>query len=703
MIARAAVVAAALAVASGAALAQQVGGRAFEDRDADGIADAGEPGLSGVAVELLGTRDAGGAFDQTATTAPDGAYSLAPGAGCYLLAPQDPVGWRLTTARADRSPEGAPGYTFPVGRPRVGKLDGALDRLRAGSLRYTSMGDSIAWNWNVCGYPESFWYSKQVRARLACAAPGAAVTLDSAAVKGEHTDDLLVDDIADLNNVFRVLEVRPELVTISMIGNDLLGVDAGNNPTQADTNRAVVEVLDARANLQEAVSAMIAEIDDLDVSLNTLYDNLTYRCYDGVRTTSFHRNWLPIINHSLRELAWGQARRVSVNEVAAEFAQEDQNSACTGFDRQICRDLFGLDNIHPNNDGYTQIREKVWEGIGGVQLGPKDPLARASQTADFGFLRRVRRLTPIAWETRNGAAVETPEAAFDLDDGGAAARIDLGVGSEEFRLAGFPDWFDEVAIVKVIAGVRYRTSGTFADDLYRVEASTTGTFRPPAGHAYTPTDWNYYTPLVGGGGPNAPAENADYPEAKLLVRPQVAAYREVSSTLTKNPILPTGGGEYVWPPLTHQDLAAATIRVAAAPVGTAQGIGGRVELDGAWLDVYGWERPRPVEAANLRAARLADGSLELTFDAVPGAARHNAYFGALAAVRGGDYDHGAGARCAAPTTDAGGGRRRMAFAAAEQPAGNVYVLVTGHVDDVESPAGFSTSGVEIDRSQSICR
>ena len=35
--------------------------------------------------------------------------------------------------------------------------------------------------------------------------------------------------------------------------------------------------------------------------------------------------------------------------------------------------------------------------------------------------------------------------------------------------------------------------------------------------------------------------------------------------------------------------------------------------------------------------------------------------------------------------------------------GSLYFLVTAHVDDVESPSGFSTGGAEIDRSQSVCR
>src|SRR5262249_10265843 len=161
------------------------------------------------------------------------------------------------------------------------------------------------------------------------------------------------------------------------------------------------------------------------------------------------------------------------------------------------------------------------------------------------------------------ASVQAPTAAESDGDGGATARISLGIGAEEFRLSGFPDWYDEIQIVRAIAGVRYRTTGTVTDDVYRMEASVTGQFRPPPGFLYNTTSWKWYTPIVGGGGPNAAVENPDLPAEKLLVRPNVATLREVTATLTKNPVLPPGSGEYQWPALTHEDLAT-TIRVASA-------------------------------------------------------------------------------------------------------------------------------------------
>jgi len=702
-------------MAAAPSFAQSVSGQAFEDRDGNGIQDVGEPAIAGVEVRLAGRPDAGGAVDTTLPTGLDGSFAFSPGSGCYLLMPADPDGWRLSPGRFDGFPSSTPGYTYPVGQPRFHKMDHGIPNLMSGAFRITAMGDSIARNFNVCSFPPAFWYTTQVRSRMACAVPTATFSLDQAAVLGEHVDDLLVDDTANLNNVFRVLEAQPQLITLSMIGNDLLDVDPGSDPTQAEINKAVAEILDSRQNLQEALSVMTSQVPGADVVLNSLYDNEAYNCSTG-SPGLFHRTWLPIVNRILRDLAWGQARRASVTEAAAEFAHEDLSGACTGFENKICRDLFGLDNIHPNSDGYTIMREKLWEAAGGVNLGPKDALGRTSiGNADYGFLRKVRRLLPTRWEALDGASATDPEAATSDQDGGAPAQIALGAGSEEFRLSGFPDWFDEIQIVRVIAGVRYRTTGTVTDDFYRMEASVTGQFRPPPGFDYTPTDWNFYTPIVGGGGPSQPAEGPDYPNARLLALPNVTDYREASATLTRNPVLPEGADDYQWPPITHPDLTTTAIRLAAAPVAATPGNDGyQVELDAAWLDLYGWEKPRPPEVPGtggggtpLVVDLLPDGSLRVTFDEVPGAQRYNLYFGRLSTLPTGAYDHGsdapAGPLCAAATEIAGPGRLSITVPPGSQPGVDAYLLVTAHVDDVESPAGFRSDGTEIDRSQSTCR
>ncbi len=54
------------------------------------------------------------------------------------------------------------------------------------------------------------------------------------------------------------LATQPQLVTISMVGNDLLDVEPSAIPTQSETNKMVAELIDARQNLQEAISALVA-------------------------------------------------------------------------------------------------------------------------------------------------------------------------------------------------------------------------------------------------------------------------------------------------------------------------------------------------------------------------------------------------------------------------------------------------------------
>ncbi|HEU5180437.1 MAG TPA: GDSL-type esterase/lipase family protein, partial [Candidatus Polarisedimenticolia bacterium] len=625
------VLAALLLAAAFPALAQSVSGSAYEDRNGNGKKDAGEPVIPGVSVRMVGRVDAGGSIDSTILTDGAGNFLFSPGNGCYILQSADPSGWRLSSSRWDGFPQSTPGYTAPVGQPRLAKLDQGLANLLSGSYPIAAMGDSIARNFNACTFPTAFTYTTQVQARLACAV-GVTVAnnpnwpMDGAAVLGEHTDDLLVDDTNDHNNVFRIFETQPKLITISSIGNDMLSVDpASATPTQAEVNRALAEILDSRQNLQEILSSLTSQVPGADIVLNSLYDNEADHCSTS-NPSLFHRTWLPIVDRILRDLAWGQTRRVTINEMAAEFAHEDQLGACTGFEGKICHDIFGLDGIHPTAAGYQIAREKLWEAAGGANLGPKDGLSRTSiGGVDYGFLRRVRRLLPTVAETRNGATVLNPSAAFSDQDGGAAASITLGAGTEEFRLSGFSTWYDEIQIVRAVAGVRYRVTGTVADDLYRMEASVTDQFRPPVGHNYTPTAWNFFTPIVGGGGPTQPPdEDPAYPTEKVLAVPQPATSREVSALLTKNPTLAGGAAEYDWPAVTQADLATTTIRVAAAPVaGTAGNDNYQVMLDAAWLDLYGWEKPRPPEVSGtgggggsqaITVDQQADGTLVVTFD-----------------------------------------------------------------------------------------
>jgi hypothetical protein len=164
----------------------------------------------------------------------------------------------------------------------------------------------------------------------------------------------------------------------------------------------------------------------------------------------------------------------------------------------------------------------------------------------------------------------------------------------------------------------------------------------------------------------------------------------------------------VWRAPSHEDLATTTVRVVAAPLAGAAGDDDyRVELDHAWIDLYGWEKTRPPEVAGVVLARGGAGALVVSFAPVAGATRYNVYQGRLASLAAGAYDHGvappAAALCDVPVVSAGGGRLETTIDAGDLAPGGVYILVTAHVDDVESPAGSSSAPAEIDRSQSTCR
>jgi hypothetical protein len=688
----------------------QVSGVVFEDRDADGLQGPGEPGLDGVSVLLLGTTSLGAPVDLSVLTGPDGSFSFSPGDGTYVVEVVDPEGYRPTSTRSDSLSQGSAGFEHPVGLPRHAAHLGAAGALRGGDLDLVAMGDSIAVNFNfLCAAQGDYWYSLRVGDRLQDAAPAASVGVQGAAVKGEHSDDLLVDDSNDLNNVFRVMDLTdpPELVTLSIIGNDLLNDDPPSGAGQPEENRAAAEVIDSRQNIQEYLATLTTALPEAGLVVHTLYDNLAWRCGPG-DTTSFHVEWMPVINQMMRDLTFGQARPAAVAETAEEYAHLDLLDQCDGFEDLICRDLFGFDNIHPRDTGYEVHREKVWEAVGGVQLGSSHPLQRTSaEGLGFGYLPLRLRLLGTVTETLGGAGAVDPEAALDDEDGDAAAQVSLGGAAGEFRVSGFPDWYDEVEVVKVLAGVRYGTTGTVGADTYRFEASRDGVFRPAPGHPYAPTDWDFFTPIVGGGGPNAPAADPDYPDARTLALPDVAGLRTASATLTRNPVPSPGGDSLIWPPLSWQELGESVIRLAAAPEPGGGGtFGYQVRLESAFLEVYGNLKERPGEVLALLLSKDGEGGLLLEVDELAGAQRYNLYAGSLAALAGGGGDHGgavAGPWCDADTDPAGAGRLGLGLAAGEVPSGSLYFLVTAHVDDVESPTGYADpGGDERDRSQSTC-
>jgi hypothetical protein len=55
------------------------------------------------------------------------------------------------------------------------------------------------------------------------------------------------------------------------------------------------------------------------------------------------------------------------------------------------------------------------------------------------------------------------------------------------------------------------------------------------------------------------------------------------------------------------------------------------------------------------------------------------------------------------TQSAGPGRLSTLLPPGSQPGSDLYLLVTAHVDGVESPSHFRSDGTETDRSQSTCQ
>ena len=54
-----------------------------------------------------------------------------------------------------------------------------------------------------------------------------------------------------------------------------------------------------------------------------------------------------------------------------------------------------------------------------------------------------------------------------------------------------------------------------------------------------------------------------------------------------------GATDYTWPPVSALDLQTSAIRVLSAPVAGTSGDSYQVELDAAWIDVYGCRRRGP--------------------------------------------------------------------------------------------------------------
>ncbi|MBM4014900.1 MAG: hypothetical protein FJ293_08040 [Planctomycetes bacterium] len=477
-------------VPSAPAAAQTVEGTLFHDLDRDGVRDAGEPWLANVAVTLYGED---GLYDRTVLTGAAGDYSFAVSNGLkYVLDAVPGIDWRLSFQ--DLGADADPIPDWPQGRRRPGLADFLVANLRASApgapLLHVALGDSIAYGFNLCDstggkndYVRPLTTDKLDRAGTS--------TISKQAVLGYETRDLL--DPANSGTIFAAIALAPQLVTISIGGNDFLADDGNHAQTAAN-------LVAARQNLQELLSTLLTELPDCDVILNTVYDN------EG-GGDGFHNEWGVIWNQVLRDVAWGQRRRVAIAEVWPDYEHEDPATGTRlGEDDLICQ-FFGLDAIHPKKRGYDLHEEKVWQGLGGVTAGA------GAETRHFGFLQRIgSRFATVATDVGGGASALAD--ALVEDDVGAV----IPAGNREVRLSGF-DATPDGMLAQVVAKVRYRTVNPSTDDDYRFEAAIDGAFAAPGA---TSSTWNTIVPIVGGAGNGVP----------VLAGRDQGFWRDVSALLT---------------------------------------------------------------------------------------------------------------------------------------------------------------------------
>jgi len=578
-----AVFTAAVVLGATAGSAADMSGVVYHDRDGDGVIGAGDVGL-GATIEVFGQPDIGGPIDLNVLAAPDGTFVVSSADivdGCYATRVTLPYGFRLGRVTGD-----CPGSSLghPVGTRRYGAPRHLIDHLRASSLLHVGLGDSIAEPASFCTlFPlDTTDYLKWMVERLRCIAPGA--LNDNNAIGGKETFHLLapagtcepplVQSGPDrCDNVFDAVAKDPQLVTISIGGNDWLGTrptDVTEPFDPAEVAASIDALIDARRNTQEILAYLATELPTTDVIFNTVYDNSAYDCSGD----DYNDIWVPIWNQMMRDAVWGHGERFGVSEVYPEYAHLDTNGAdCCGDRDRVCSPA--LDGIHPTEEGAEIHLEKVWEAAGGVNLGPKDGIGAGSNPdLTFAAEQLVAVRSPTLAEP--GAGVVDPDAALVRDGRGAL----VAVGRGELVVRGFDAMPRGITPTRMVVVVRYRTVGSvpaLEPDAQVFDAAIDGLFRPPE---YTVVGWDTVVPILGAGS-NAPQPNA------LSAVPD---WREVRATLTRN--LDDDGrvtGHYRFSRIDWIDVETLAIRFQGRIRAAEDAV--EVEWDGAWIEVYGTRSP----------------------------------------------------------------------------------------------------------------
>nr|WP_315257127.1 SdrD B-like domain-containing protein [uncultured Duganella sp.] len=131
----------------------KLGDLVWEDKNGNGVQDAGEAGIGGVTVQL---KDSTGKVVQTTTTGTDGKYSFTADPGNYTVSVKAPTGYQFTgkDAGSDDALDSDVGSTGQSGTITLGAGE-KNDTVDAGLYKYASVGDRVWLDSNKNGIQDS--------------------------------------------------------------------------------------------------------------------------------------------------------------------------------------------------------------------------------------------------------------------------------------------------------------------------------------------------------------------------------------------------------------------------------------------------------------------------------------------------------------------------------------------------------------------
>ena len=131
----------------------KLGDRVWEDKNGNGVQDAGEAGIAGVTVQL---KDSSGKVVQTTTTASDGKYSFTADPGNYTVSVSAPSGYQFTgkDTGGDDSKDSDFGSNGQSNAITLNGNDNLTD-IDAGLYKYASVGNRVWVDANKNGVQDS--------------------------------------------------------------------------------------------------------------------------------------------------------------------------------------------------------------------------------------------------------------------------------------------------------------------------------------------------------------------------------------------------------------------------------------------------------------------------------------------------------------------------------------------------------------------